>query len=512
MSVFVVTAAEAAVRDRAAIAAGTPSQDLMRRAGERAARVIWGRFTEECVRGVQVVTGPGNNGGDGWVAAAELQHLGARVAVDAAGEPATGDATWARRLADGVPTQSLERPGLVVDALLGTGARGEPRGAVAAGVDRIHGWRRLGAPVVALDAPTGLDVDTGRASEAVSADLTLAFGTWKRGLLARRDLSGELACVDIGLGEHADLDDGAALAVDAAWVRGVVPPLGALAHKGTRRRILVAGAAPGMAGASVFATEGAFRSGAGMVRCCAHPSSVAALQAAVPQATVLTWPAPGDSLAQADLQWPHALLIGPGFGLDAGARRRAEEWLSAWRGPVVADADALTLFAGASDAFRALLAGRPALITPHTVEAARLLRSSPDEVREEPYGSASALATVLGCTVLLKGVPTIVASPGARPLVVPRGTPVLATGGSGDLLAGIAVTLLAQTGQPQQAAASAAFVHGRAAEIANTGRPVRGVTLGDVVHALGGAWRLDDDPTAEHVLAWLPRVGERPPA
>src|SRR5512139_539004 len=121
MSVFVVTAAEAAARDRAAIAAGTPSQDLMRRAGERAARVIWGRFTEECVRGVQVVTGPGNNGGDGWVAAAELQHLGARVAVDAAGEPATGDAAWARRLADGVPTQSLERPGLVVDALLGTG-------------------------------------------------------------------------------------------------------------------------------------------------------------------------------------------------------------------------------------------------------------------------------------------------------------------------------------------------------------------------------------------------------
>jgi NAD(P)H-hydrate epimerase len=509
MSVYVVTAAEAAARDQAAIAAGTPSQELMRRAGERAAHAIWGRLRSECDRGVQVLTGPGNNGGDGWIVARELQRRGARVAVAAAADPVTPEARWARASGSLVDTGSLDQPGVVVDALLGTGARGEPRGQVADAVRRIEALHARGTTVVALDIPTGLDAGSREAGLAVHADLTLSFGTWKRGLLSRRDLAGELLCIDIGLGEHAALADSAALAVDAAWVREVVPPIAASAHKGTRRRVMIVGAAPGMAGASVFAADGAFRSGVGMVRCCAHQASVAPLQAAMPQATVLPWPVAGGTLAAPDLQWPHAVLLGPGFGLGAGSHERATRWLETWRGRVVADADVLTLFAGDAPGLAALLGGRPAIATPHAVEASRLLGCPSDQVSRDPYAAAEKLSATLGCTVLLKGVPTIVSTPGARPLVVPRGTPVLATGGSGDLLAGIVVTLLAQTDRPHEAAAAAAFVHGRAAEVANAGRPVRGVTLRDVSEGLGAAWRLDDDPREEHELAWLPRVGER---
>ncbi|MGQ0649753.1 MAG: NAD(P)H-hydrate dehydratase [Gemmatimonadaceae bacterium] len=512
MSVFVATASEAAARDQAAISAGTPSKELMRRAGECAARAIWSRFGDACERGVEVFTGPGNNGGDGWIIAFELQRLGASVVVDAVSEPVTLDAQWARAQGALASRPGLERPGVVVDALLGTGARGEPRGAIGGAVRRIAERQREGAIVMAMDLPTGLDATTGAATLAVRADFTAAFGTWKRGLLARRDLSGELVCLDIGLGDGTGPPDEAAMAIDATWTRRVIPPITADAHKGTRKRVMIVGAAPGMAGASILAARGAFRSGVGMVRCCAHPDSIVPLQASSPSATVLPWPAPDEQLDASDLRWPHGLLIGPGFGLGSDAVARARHWLEIWRGPVVVDADLLTLFAGDASALGARLRGRAAIATPHTVEAARLLGCAPDDVLADRYAAAAALADALEATVLLKGVPTIIASPGERTLVSARGTPVLGTGGSGDLLAGIVVTLLAQMERAHDAAAAAAFVHGRAAEIANAGRPVRGVTLDDVVNALGVAWRLDPDVLESHELAWLPAVGERPPA
>lgn len=506
MPVYVVTAEQAVARDRAAIESGIDSKLLMRRAGQRAAHCISARFPQCHDKGVLIFTGPGNNGGDGWVVAAECAALGIRASVRAAAEPRTPDAIWARGLAgDTMPT--VERPAIVVDALLGTGATGAPRGEIAAAIREIAACRDQGAVVVALDLPSGLDATTGDAALSVSADLTVSFGTAKRAHVIRRDLCGELVVVDIGLGVHADLDDGAAVLIDASWVRARLPVIGARDHKGSRRRLLFVGASPGMAGATILAARAALRSGAGMVRCCAHPASIASLQSAVPEATAVPWPAL-DGAPDADvLEWAHALLVGPGLGR-SDARRHVELWLHAWSGPVVLDADALTAFAGDLAALGVLLKARPAVLTPHAGEAARLLACRTEDVVARPFETASALSEQSGAVVLLKGVPTIVATPGGACYVSARGTPALATAGSGDVLAGIVATILAQSGDAAVAAGIGAWAHGRAAELANAARPVRGTVLADVLAELPEVWRLEDDALAEGELAWLPRVGD----
>ena len=185
MTVRVVTAAGAAARDAAAIAAGIPSRQLMRCAGKAAAAVMSRRYGELLRSGVVVFTGPGNNGGDGWVVARELAAAGFRVAVREAAESRTGDAHAER--ADALSHVSLGdgdgHEAVVIDALLGTGARGAPSGSVAAAVKAIAGRRDAGATVVSLDVPTGVDAGSGAGPLAVTADLTISFGTVKRGHL-----------------------------------------------------------------------------------------------------------------------------------------------------------------------------------------------------------------------------------------------------------------------------------------------------------------------------------------
>jgi NAD(P)H-hydrate epimerase len=183
--------------------------------------------------------------------------------------------------------------------------------------------------------------------------------------------------------------------------------------------------------------------------------------------------------------------------------------LDTWQGPTVLDADALNHFAGDTTGLAERLAGRAALITPHAGEMARLLGIPIDEVLASRFEVGAALAHELRATVLLKGVPTVVFGPDGRRLVSATGTPALAAAGSGDVLGGIAVTLLAQTSDPFASAACAAWVLGRAAEIANAGRTVRGVTLGDVLSGLSLAWRLAPW-RSEPVLAELPRPGDAP--
>jgi NAD(P)H-hydrate epimerase len=168
------------------------------------------------------------------------------------------------------------------------------------------------------------------------------------------------------------------------------------------------------------------------------------------------------------------------------------------------DADALTAFAGDLPALRELIGERPALITPHPVECARLLGVTPKEVLDRRFDVGGELAREIGATVLLKGVPTVISDPDGRRLVIAAGTPTLATGGSGDLLCGIAGTLLAQMDDTLVAAACAAWIHGRAAELA--GPYARGTTLEDVLAMLPNAWRIPETPPRYPVLAELPAV------
>jgi NAD(P)H-hydrate epimerase len=203
------------------------------------------------------------------------------------------------------------------------------------------------------------------------------------------------------------------------------------------------------------------------------------------------------------------MLLGPGLGRTAMTRALVERLLVSWRGPVVLDADALNVFAGEPRQLGSLLGARRAIVTPHPVEAARLLRMEPQEVIERRFEVGAELAKTLGATVLLKGPPSVISTPDGRVAVSASGSPTLGTAGSGDVLGGIVATLLAQTLDPFAAATSGAWVHGRAGEIAAHGGSVRGSSLEDVVMALRQAWALDGPRMESPVLGMLPAVGHQ---
>jgi NAD(P)H-hydrate epimerase len=507
--VRVVSAAESAARDRAAIAAGVPSRALMRVAGTAAAGEIARRFGTLLSRGVAIYAGPGNNGGDAWVVAAALAAVGVPVRVTAVGETRTVDAIAERAAAEPLIGSGESAPGgeaIVVDGLLGTGATGAPRGAVADAVARIADSRRQGAVVVALDVPSGVDATTGSAEGAVRADLTVTFGTLKRGLTVARGHAGAIIVLDIGLGIHADGDDRAPSLVDAAYVGTRVPRIAADANKGTRRRLAIVAGSEGMVGAALLAAQGALASGIGLVRLFVAPPNVPVVQSTAFESLAQPWPV-DDASVQHDIEeWAHAILLGPGLGGSADARALVERVLRQTRLPIVVDADGLNAFAGRPAELAALLSGRPAIITPHPGEFGRLVGASIEEVLAQRFEVGQPLAAQLGAAVLLKGVPTVVSGSDQR-MVSATGSPVLAVGGSGDLLAGIVATLLAQTGDPMVSAACGAWVHGRAAEVAGAGR-VRGITLDDVVRALPEAWASAVDGDRYPILASLPAVGD----
>ena len=506
-TVPVLSAAEASARDAATIAAGVPSRALMQRAGAAAAAEIARRHADRLAAGALVLAGPGNNGGDAWVVARALAAAGVRCVVHEPVEARTDDARAERALALPCVERSADpraAAGVVVDGLLGIGATGAPRGPIAAAIDAAADARARGALVVALDVPSGVDASTGAAEHAVTADLTLTFGALKRGLLVARGRCGRIVVLDVGFLPEGDDGSAAPRLADDRWALAHVPPIAADAHKGTRRKLLVVGGANGMAGAAALAARAALASGIGMVRVAAESRSVPVLQTTVPAALAAGWPDDDEEL-EALCAWADALLVGPGLGRTDDARALLDGALARWRGPVLLDADALTLFADRVERLAELLAGRPALLTPHPLEFARLAGLPLAEVLERRWDVGVEFARRLGATVLLKGVPTIVSSPDGRRLVSAAGNPALAAGGSGDLLSGIAATLLAQTGDAPVAAACAAWAHGRAAELATTGG-ARGVTVDDVARAVGRVW---DEPsrTAPYpVLVELPPV------
>ncbi|HEY2025789.1 MAG TPA: NAD(P)H-hydrate dehydratase, partial [Gemmatimonadaceae bacterium] len=332
----------------------------------------------------------------------------------------------------------------------------------------------------------------------------ITFGTVKRGHLLARARCGAIVVLDIGLGAHARASSGVPLAT-AVWFRESLPPIAADAHKGTRKKVAVVGGAEGMAGASILAARAALRAGAGLVKCVVAPESLSAVQEAEPAALASPWPTDDASLASL-AQWADVVLLGPGLGR-AHARSIVERLLAAFDGPVVLDADALNAFESDAAALAPLLHGRPALLTPHPAELARLAQTDVADILAHRFAWPSRVAETTTASVLSKGVPTIVARAGGDAIVVAEGTPILATGGAGDLLGGIAATLLAQSGDPIRAGALAAFAHGRAAA-AVSARNVRGYTLDDVLGALPDVWSLTAPPPRPPVLAELPAVGE----
>ncbi|MBA3316776.1 MAG: NAD(P)H-hydrate dehydratase [Gemmatimonadales bacterium] len=486
----ILTPQQSAAWDRRAADAGIQLATLMECAGRAVVAVLVPRFATRLQEGVLVAAGPGHNGGDGWVVARALHRLDLPVWVTAPpGEAAPLREQMARLArAEGVrevaPDGPWPRVGLVVDALLGTGASGPPRAPVAALLERLHD---LESPVVAVDGPTGLDLLTGTVHGAPRADLTVTFGGFRRGHLLARDEVGTLVVADIG---HPPAEPGWPALVSDRDAAEWLPRLHAHDHKGTRGRVVVVGGDAGMTGALRMAARAAFAAGAGLVHAVAPADTVAALVRAEPDLQTLAHafdteltPALHDLIAGAD-----AVVIGPGLGRAPG-RRQLVTALGRGARAVVLDADALVAFQGAIPELCQLGEGRPVVLTPHPGEFRTLFPELASEREVDPWGAAASAAERAGAVVLLKGVPTVVASVGGSNLTIASGNPGLATGGSGDVLSGIIGAALARNLEPAVAAALGAQALGRAADLAARRVSARSLRPMDVIAALPDLWR-----------------------
>ena len=505
----VVTADEMRALDRATIEEiGLPALVLMETAGRAVADVAM-QMLGSTTGHVAVVCGPGNNGGDGFVAARVLRDRGVDAAVylAARGDAVKGDARahlevferagGAVRMLDtaellAAREADLVDAALVIDALFGVGLTRPIEGHMAEVVRRIL----LAGRVLAVDLPSGIETDTGRTlGIAVSAERTVTMAARKIALVSAPGFASagaiEVAEIGIPAGLIAACGVGAGL-VEERDVRGWLPHPQALEHKGRRGHVLVIGGSPGMRGAGRLAAGAALRAGAGLCTLAAEgeldaPDSVMTRSLAAGAGV-------GDLLAG-----KASIVIGPGLGTSAAAVARVREVLAS-KLPAVLDADALNLLA--KDAVSIADAAGPVVLTPHPGEAARLLGKTVPEVEADRLAAARALAAKTRAVVVLKGARTIVCN-GARGsddskpafcAINPTGGPSLATGGSGDVLAGTIGALLAQGISAVDAARVGVYVHGAAGDQLAGVHGMRGVVSSDLPDAIASVIRMLSSP------------------
>jgi len=435
---------------------GVPGYTLMTRAAEAAFDAL--RAQWPLARRVLVLCGRGNNGGDGYVLARYASAAGLGVALSApVGPPQAPDAIraagdWRAAGGEALPWEPalLAKHDLIVDALLGTGAKRAPDAALAAVITAING---VGRPVLALDIPSGLDPDTGAtAGVAVRASLTVAFVGLKPGLFLGQgpEHVGRLVCDDLDVPAAAfGGSSGVLRRITEAELRQALPRRARTAHKGDHGRVLVVAGAPGMPGAARLAAEAALRAGAGLVTLATAPAHAAAIGAARPELIVV--PLEDPAALPALIAAAKVVAIGPGLGRSRWAEALTEAAFASGA-PLVVDADALNHLANAPRA-----RGRWCL-TPHPGEAARLLGTTAEAIEADRLGAAHALAERYDGVAVLKGAGTLIAERAAPPYLCERGNPGMAVAGMGDVLTGIIAGIAAQQPDPAARLALAAAV------------------------------------------------------
>lgn len=474
--------------ERAAAERGVDAGTLMERAGAAVAALAMARWP--AARRVGVLCGRGNNGGDGYVAALALHRAGLDVHLLAAGEPTTPEAiAAARRWREaGLPAKTFAGPDvddpvplpcvdLWIDALFGVGLNRAPADAIA---QRLRDLGASGAPVLAVDVPSGVDADSGFApGVALRADLTLCLVAAKRGLFTAsgRAFAGEVRIDALDVPPDAlavaPVD---ALAVAAPALRAALPQRNLDSHKGDHGRVLCLGGDLGMEGALVLCAEAAARTGAGSVVAWTRPGAVAALHVRRPEVMARAVEA-AEGVATSGAS---VIVVGPGLGRAAWGRALFDAAMASDR-PLVIDADALSLLAERGSP------STDAVLTPHPGEAARLLGATTAEVQRDRFAALDALVARYGCAVVLKGAGTLVGAPDHTPRIVQAGNPGMATAGMGDVLAGIIAALRAQGLPAFEAAWSGALAHAVAGDVAAADRP-RGLLAADVLDALREAF------------------------
>lgn len=467
--------------------AQTPPPPLMERAGLATAEIARDLLGEGAR--VLVLAGPGNNGGDAFVVARHLRSWWFDVAVLFAGDAAKlpPDAAAARGAwRDSGGTLVAGWPGgpphdLVIDGLFGIGLQRPLEGAMAALVDRANA---SGSRILALDAPSGLDADTGRIlGTAIRADDTVTFIALKPGLLTLDgpDHAGTLHVAGLGL-DRALVEIACGRLLDKSDVATVLPPRPKNSHKGTHGDLWILGGAAGMAGAALLSARAGLLGGAGRVLV-AMPDGALALDPLQPELMLRPGCTPD--------AWTDAacLVVGPGLG-QSGTSARWVDAALALPVPLVLDADALNLIANSPDRQR-LVAGReaPTVLTPHPAEAGRLLGAGTAAVQSDRLAAARALAAQFRADVVVKGVGSVCAAPDGRWWINGSGNPGLAAAGMGDVLAGIIGALIAQGADAGAALRAGVHLHGLAADrLVESGVGPVGMTASEVAHAARDAF------------------------
>jgi NAD(P)H-hydrate epimerase len=495
----VLTSEQAAELDRAAQAEGVSAGLLMERAGRALARAVLDLTGGAYGRRAVIVCGKGNNGGDGYVAARHLARAGVGVRVHVIEEPPDGVARdnlsrvkreSAARVSEFSPgrlARDLRNADVAVDAIFGTGFRGLAQDRWSGAIDELNA---SGLPIVSADIPSGVHGTTGAVEgSAVRAQLTVAFGVVKTGvvLMPGAELAGAVRVVDIGFPEgriHADV-----FLTEPQDVARVLPERAADTHKRESGHLVVVAGSWEMTGAAVLVASAAARMGAGLVTVAAPESVVPVIQGHLTEAIFLSLPeTPSGSVIQHALEpvldaldRADALVVGPGMSTQVQTAGFVRDLVRASPVPLVLDADGLTAFAG----FPEELSGRKsaAVLTPHAGEFARLMDIAVSELDADRIAYARRLASEADAVTLLKGSRSIIAEPGGAVHINPTGSAVLATAGTGDVLAGVIGALLARGAAAADAAAAGAYLHGLAGLLAGR-RAGEGTVASDVVAAL----------------------------
>lgn len=482
-SLKLLTSSEMRNLDREVIEkVGIPGVVLMENAGKRVADCI-----KEEEKVIYIFCGPGNNGGDGMVAGRWLFKKGKKVKIYLVGEKekVKGEAKVNLeiiinmdipfkeiKLKKDLPSlKELEEVDVIIDALLGTGSRGSPRGLIKKTIELIN---HSGKKVVAVDIPSGVDADTGEVwGEAVRADCTVTFAFPKRGLFLfpGMDYRGKVEVADIGFppGMGGEIKCQILLPSELPF-QGLRRKLSS--HKGNFGHLLIVAGSEGMTGAAALVSMGALRVGAGLVTLACPEKLNFILEEKLTE--VMTLPLPGtpegtfSSLGIEKLEnFSHrcsALCLGPGLRINEETKKLVKEILERFELPLVLDADGINCIEGEREILKNYRSSF--VLTPHPGEAARFMGTSKEKVQKDRIKSALSIARDSGGVVVLKGACTVVAIPEGRVWVNVTGNPGMASGGSGDILAGMIGGFLSQGFPPRESALLGVFLHGLAGDLA----------------------------------------------
>jgi hydroxyethylthiazole kinase-like uncharacterized protein yjeF len=519
--------------ERAADAQGLTYATMMENAGRAVAREMQGRLATEGQK-VLILVGPGNNGGDGLVAARHLYDGGARVSLYLWKGKRGDDENFRQAQERAIPCvaadddsqleelrRMLSSAGVVVDALLGTGASRPIEGTLKEVLDALRDVRsrpdHLRPSLVAVDVPTGVDCDSGAVDPAtVAADLTVTLALPKRGFYAfpASDYLGELVVSDIGIPDALTSGLGLELA-EPCWMRDILPRRPRQAHKGTFGKALILSGSPNYTGAAYLASAAATRVGTGLVTLCLAESLHPILASKLTEVTFLLLPhdlgvlvPQAAKLVEDRLSDYDALLVGPGLGTEETTvefvhrllgtqtpdtrrhigfvtsedERTAETKETGSFPPVVIDADGLNALAGLAHWWKSL--PPQSVLTPHPGEMSRLLDCSVEDIEADRLATAQKAAGDWQQVVVLKGAHSVIAAPDERVAISPFANPGLATAGTGDVLAGSIVGFLAQGLAPYEAAVAGVYVHGAAGDLATASLGNAGTVAGDLLPLL----------------------------